>query len=199
MPIASDLARAIERRDPYSLGHADRVGVLAEIVAARLGWDEEEVEVLRLGAALHDIGKLAVPEEVLRKPGPLDPGELAQMRSHPEHGARMVSLVRSLRPALPCVLHHHERWDGRGYPAGKKGAEIPAMARVLAVADAFDAMISERAYRPALAPQEAIAELERGAGSQFDPDVVAVFVQAWREGAMAMPRPRLGRRWPSGP
>ena len=194
MPIASDLARAIERRDPYSLGHAARVSVLAEIVAARLGWDEEEIEALRLGAALHDIGKLAVPEQVLRKPGPLDPDELAQVRSHPEHGARLVSLVRSLRVALPCVLHHHERWDGLGYPAGRKGETIPAAARVLAVADAFDAMTSDRPYRAALAPEEAIAELERGAGSQFDPEIVAVFVQAWQEGAMTMPDLGIGRR-----
>jgi len=183
MPILADLSRAIEARDPYSSGHSARVSILAEVVAARLGWDEDELEVLRMGAALHDIGKLAVSERVLRKSGPLDERELAEVRAHPEHGARMVSLIKPLRAAVPCVLHHHERWDGLGYPAGRAGAQIPPAARVLAVADAFDAMTSDRPYRSALAPERAIAELERCAGTQFDPQVVSVFVQAWREGA----------------
>jgi HD-GYP domain-containing protein (c-di-GMP phosphodiesterase class II) len=178
-----DLARAIEARDPYSSGHAARVTAIAEVIAARLGWDEEQIHVLRMGAALHDIGKLAVPDTVLRKPGPLSEAELDHVRAHPREGARMVGLVRKLRAAAPCVLHHHERWDGHGYPTGSAGEDIPIEARVLAVADAYDAMTSDRPYRRALTPERAISELERCAGTQFDPDVVGVFAEAWRQGA----------------
>ncbi len=183
MPTLIDLARAIEARDPYSSGHAARVTALAEVVAARLGWDEDQIEVLWIGAALHDIGKLAVSERVLRKPGPLSEQELDEVRSHPEEGARMLDLIGTLRAALPCVLHHHERWDGQGYPAGRAGEAIPPEARVLAVVDAYDAMTSDRPYRPALPAAKAVAELERCAGTQFDPDVVEVFAEAWRQGA----------------
>jgi putative nucleotidyltransferase with HDIG domain len=182
-----DLARAIEARDPYSSGHAARVTATAEVVAARLGWDEHQIEVLRIGGLFHDIGKLAVPDTVLRKPGPLSNDELDHVRAHPEEGAQMLALVGTLRAAVPCVLHHHERWDGRGYPAGRAGEAIPMEARVLAVADAFDAMTSDRPYRRALTQGKAIAELERCAGTQFDPEVVAVFVEAWRQGAFELP------------
>lgn len=186
MATLIDLARAIEARDPYSSGHAARVTTLAEVVAARLGWDEDQAEVLRIGAALHDIGKLAVSERVLRKPGPLDEGEMEEVRAHPVEGARMVGLIGTMRSAVPAVLHHHERWDGGGYPDGLAGIEIPAEARILAVVDAFDAMTSDRPYRPALRTEIAIAELERCSGAQFDPDVVEVFVEAWRQGALVV-------------
>jgi HD-GYP domain-containing protein (c-di-GMP phosphodiesterase class II) len=186
MAALIDLARAIEARDPYSSGHAARVTALAEVIGARLGWDDEQVEVLRIGAALHDIGKLAVSDAVLRKPGPLSDGELDEVRSHPEEGARMLGLIGTLRVAVPCVLHHHERWDGHGYPTGAAGTAIPPEARVLAVADAYDAMTSDRPYRTALSPGKAIAELERCSGAQFDPEVVDVFVTAWRQGAFEM-------------
>ncbi len=189
MAFLAHLARVVERRDPHSLGHAARVAMLAEVVATRLGWPREEIEILLMGAALHDIGKLGVPRHVLTKPGPLDPDELAEVRSHPERGARMVSLVRPLGAVVSCVLHHHERWDGRGYPTGRAGRAIPAAARVLAVCDAFDAMTSHRPYRAAMSAEEAVAELERHAGTQFDPGVVAVLVRAWREGALAVPAP----------
>ncbi|HEX3454340.1 MAG TPA: HD-GYP domain-containing protein [Gaiellaceae bacterium] len=179
------LSRAIEARDPHSAGHAARVGVMAEVVAERLGWDEADVDVLRMCAALHDVGKLRVPERILLKPGPLDADELAEMRRHPEEGARMVAKVRSLRLAVPGVLYHHERWDGSGYPVGVEGEAIPAEARVLAVVDSFDAMTSDRPYRRAMTEQLAVAELERCAGSQFDPDVVRVFAEAWHDGSLA--------------
>jgi putative nucleotidyltransferase with HDIG domain len=183
--VLIDLARAIEARDPYSSGHAARVMAVAEVIAARLGWDEDRLEVLRIGAALHDIGKLAVSDRVLRKPGPLSPSELDEVRAHPQEGARMLELIGTLRVAVPAVLHHHERWDGSGYPAGHAADDIPPEARVLAVADAFDAMTSDRPYRPALSQERAIAELERCAGTQFDPEVVSVFAIAWRQGAFA--------------
>ncbi len=119
--------------------------VIAEVVAARLGLDEDETEVVRMGAALHDIGKVAVSQDVLAKAGHLSEDELAEVRRHPTAGARMVQLVRPLRRAVPAVLHHHERWDGCGYPEGLAGAEIPVEARILAVADTFDAMTSDQA------------------------------------------------------
>jgi putative nucleotidyltransferase with HDIG domain len=179
------LSRAIEARDPYSSGHAMRVGVMAEVVAARLGCDEADIDVLRMGAALHDIGKLAVSERILSKPGPLDDGELAEMRRHPEEGARMVAHVKALRPAVPAVLYHHERWDGRGYPVGVEGDAIPSEARLLAVVDAFDAMTTDRSYRRAISEELAVSELERCSGTQFDPEIIRVFAEAWRDGSLA--------------
>ena len=179
------LSRAIEARDPYSSGHAIRVGAMAEVVAFRLGWDEADIELLRMGAALHDIGKLAVPEQILSKPGPLDDDELAEMRRHPEKGARMVARVKALQLAVPAVLYHHERWDGRGYPVGVEGDAIPPEARVLAVVDAFDAMTTDRSYRRAVSEEGAVNELERCSGTQFDPEVVRVFAEAWRDGSLA--------------
>ena len=179
------LSQAIEARDPHSSGHAARVGVMAELVAERLGWDEADVEVLRMAAELHDIGKLSVPERILRKPGPLDEDELAEIRRHSEEGARMVARHRPLQLVVPGVLYHHERWDGSGYPVGLEGDAIPAEARVLAVVDAFDAMTTDRSYRRALTEVAAVAELERCAGTQFDPEIVAVFAEAWRDGCLA--------------
>jgi putative nucleotidyltransferase with HDIG domain len=181
------LSRAIEARDPYSSGHGARVTAIAESIANRLGWDHERIEVLRMGAALHDIGKLSVSADVLGKPGPLSGEELTDVRRHPETGARMVELIPPLRRAVPAVRHHHERWDGHGYPDGCAGRSIPAEARVLAVADAFDAMTSDRPYRPALSAERAVAELRRCAGAQFDPQVVAALVEAWSEGELGEP------------
>jgi putative nucleotidyltransferase with HDIG domain len=178
------LSRAIEARDPYSSGHAVRVSVMAEVVAARLGWDETDIDILRMGAALHDVGKLAVPEQILRKPGPLDEDELAAMRRHPEEGARMVARHRSLQLVVPAVLYHHERWDGGGYPAGIESVGIPAEARVLAIVDAFDAMTTDRPYRRALPQTRAVAELERCAGTQFDPEMARVLVEVWADGSL---------------
>jgi putative nucleotidyltransferase with HDIG domain len=176
------LAQALEERDAYSGGHSLRVTALAETIAERLGWDATRLLRLRIGALLHDVGKLAVPERVLRKTGPLDEHELAQIRAHPVAGVRLAAAIAPDRTTLACVLYHHERWDGRGYPSGRRGPAIPLVARVLAVADAFDAMISDRPYRPALAPEAALRELERCAGSQFDPGVAGAFLHAWAAG-----------------
>ena len=171
------LSRAIEARDAYTRGHSARVTKLAEAVARRLGWSEERLASLRVGGPLHDIGKLGVSDDVLRKEGRLDEEEFAQIREHPKIGARILLRVTALREALPYVLYHHERWDGGGYPTGKAGKEIPLEARVLAIADAFDAMTSDRPYRRALTRAEALAELERCAGTQFDPEIVRVFLK----------------------
>ena len=180
------LSEAIEARDPYTRGHSARVARTAHAVGVRLGCDEARLTLLRLGGALHDIGKLVVSEAVLNKPGPLTSAEQAEVREHPEAGARMVALDRSLRPALPGVLYHHERWDGLGYPTGRAGKEIPLEARILAVTDSFDAMTSDRPYRAALTHEQAIAELERCSGSQFDPDVALVFLEAWESRAFGI-------------
>ena len=133
---------------------------------------------------MHDIGKLAIPGEVLLKPGPLEPGEHELVRAHPEVGAKLLRGIERVAQAIVCVLYHHERWDGGGYPLGLVGDEIPFEARVLAVADAFDAMTTNRPYRRALAESRAISELERCAGSQFDPVVVHAFADVWRNGEL---------------
>lgn len=166
------LTGAIEARDPYTRGHSARVTDLAETVARALGWGEERIASLRLGGPLHDVGKLAVSSDVLQKEGRLDDDELAEIRAHPKTGAKLLLRVTALRGAIPYVLYHHERWDGTGYPSGKAGEEIPLEARVLAVADAFDAMTSERPYSAALPVDDALAELRRCAGTQFDPACV---------------------------
>jgi putative nucleotidyltransferase with HDIG domain len=175
------LTGAIEARDPYTRGHSSRVTALAEVVARRLGWSEEKLASLRIGGPLHDIGKLGVSDEVLRKEGRLDDGEIAQIREHPKIGARMLLRMAALREAIPYVLYHHERWDGHGYPSGKAGEEIPIEARVLAVADAFDAMTSDRPYRRALSRTEALAEVERCAGTQFDPEIARLFLELFAD------------------
>ena len=175
------LTGAIEARDPYTRGHSTRVTELAEAVACALGWSEERIASLRVGGPLHDVGKLAVSHQVLHKQGELDDHELAEIREHPRTGARLLLRVAALRAAIPYVLYHHERWDGTGYPSGKAGEEIPLEARVLAVADAFDAMTSDRPYRRALTHEQALAEVERCAGSQFDPRIAQIFLELFAE------------------
>jgi putative nucleotidyltransferase with HDIG domain len=182
--VLAGLAKAIESRDPYARGHSARVSALAEIVARRLGWRGTRIVGLRLGGLLHDVGKLNLDETVLRKPGPLDEREYAEIKRHPQAGARMIRGLKQLRPALPYVLFHHERWDGQGYPSGRSREQIPAGARIVAVVDAFDAMISNRPYRAPLPVGTALAEIERNAGSQFDPSVVRAFLAAWAEGEL---------------
>jgi putative nucleotidyltransferase with HDIG domain len=176
------LSSAIEARDPYTRGHSLRVAALAEGVARWLGWPESRLEALRIGGALHDIGKLSVSASILSKPGPLTAAELATIRTHPAAGALLIEPIDSVRPALPYVLHHHERWDGDGYPHELRGNAIPVEARVLAVADAFDAMTSDRPYRQALSQPDALVEVERCAGGQFDPELAHAFLTVWSDG-----------------
>jgi HD-GYP domain-containing protein (c-di-GMP phosphodiesterase class II) len=178
------LAAAGELRDPATRGHGDRVTALAQAIAVRLGWDGKRIEALRLGACLHDVGKLAISTRVLSKPGPLDEVEVRLVRTHPLVGARLVGSAPSGLVALPYVLYHHERWDGAGYPTGRAGEDIPLEARLLAVADAFDAMTSTRPYRLALSAERALEEIETCAGTQFDPAIAALFVEAWAAGRL---------------
>lgn len=183
--MLAPLLALIEARDPHARGHGRRTAELAVALAERLGWCGERLGTLRLGALLHDVGKVIVPEEILRKPGPLDPLEMAAVRRHPLAGAGLIAHFRAARCALPSVLFHHERWDGCGYPAGRGGGEIPAEARIVAIADAFDAMTTRTAYRQALRVTQALAEIERCAGSQFDPVCAEQFVELWESAAAA--------------
>ena len=179
--MLTSIARALEERD-QTLGHGARVAALAEPIALELGWDRERIRSLRWAAPLHDVGKVKVRPQLVGKPGPLTVEELAEMRRHPAAGAQLVLPLRKFHDALPYVLFHHERWDGGGYPAGLTGRRIPVEARILAVADAFDAMISPRPYRPALTHERALAEVQAGAGTQFDPTAAEIFVEAWADG-----------------
>jgi diguanylate cyclase (GGDEF)-like protein/putative nucleotidyltransferase with HDIG domain len=169
---AASLARAVDARDVYTGSHSQRVADLAARTARRLGLPDEDVELTRLAASLHDLGKLAIPEEILRKPGPLTEPERMVLERHPQIGFRMLESL-GVDPVADWVLHHHERWDGSGYPDGLPGDRIPLGARIIFVADAYDAMTSERVYRRRVTSEHAIAELERCAGSQFDPEIVA--------------------------
>jgi putative nucleotidyltransferase with HDIG domain len=180
------LSAAIEARDPYAKGHSSRVTVFAQAMARALRLDKERISVLRLGALLHDVGKLVVPSAVLLKRGPLTDEELGLMRRHPAAGARMLRSLGAPETILPLVLHHHERWDGAGYPTGRRGDDIPLEARVLCIADSFDAMTSTRPYRASWTPDEALEELERCAGTQFDPDLVSAFAKAWAEAGLGL-------------
>jgi diguanylate cyclase (GGDEF)-like protein/putative nucleotidyltransferase with HDIG domain len=173
---AASLAKAVDLRDTYTGSHSARVAELAARVAARLGLDQEQIELSRLAGSLHDLGKLAIPEEILRKPGPLTGPERLVLERHPQIGFRMLDSL-GIDPVAKWILHHHERWDGTGYPDRLPGPEIPLGARIIFVVDAFDAMTSDRVYRGRLTPDHALAELERCAGTQFDPNVVAALAE----------------------
>ncbi len=189
--LLATFSAALEARDPYLRGHSTRVTAFAEALARLLGWRGTRLEALQLGGSLHDVGKITVDPSVLCKPGPLSEDELEQIRRHPVTGARLVESFEDFEPALPYVLHHHERWDGGGYPHGLSGNRIPLEARLLGVADAFDAMTSARAYRAALTVEEALVELERCAGTQFDPELARTFVEGWRQGEIRAPSKRV--------
>ncbi len=170
------LSDAVELRDAYTADHANEVADLAVAVGARLGLDGVELDRLRYGALLHDVGKIGVPGEVLRKPGPLSPAERELMDEHTAIGARMLQRIPFLAPVAPLVRSAHERWDGGGYPDGLSGEEIPRGAMVIATCDAFHAMTSTRSYRRAMDRGAAVAELRANAGTQFDPEVVTALI-----------------------
>ncbi|KAB2974682.1 HD-GYP domain-containing protein [Streptomyces sp. SS1-1] len=174
------LVQAVDIKDGYTRGHSERVGHASMMIARELGLGDERVEVLRFAGILHDVGKLGVPTRLLRKDGPLTPEERRIIELHPEYGHEMVRGISFLGEARAAVLHHHERLDGSGYPYGLRGSQIPEPARVVAVADAFDAMTSTRSYSRARPVPVALRELERCAGSQFDPRMVTALVRAVR-------------------
>ncbi len=173
---AASLAHAVDARDAYTGSHSYMVGELSARVAKRMGLETEQVELARLAGSLHDLGKLAIPEEILRKPGPLNEAERLVLERHPQIGFRMLDSL-GIEPVASWVLHHHERWDGDGYPDRLGEDAIPLGSRILFVADAYDAMTTDRVYRSKLSHDRAISELERCAGTQFDPEVVAALLE----------------------
>ncbi|KUN85114.1 HD-GYP domain-containing protein [Streptomyces griseoruber] len=177
------LVQAVDIKDGYTRGHSERVGQASVMIARELGMDESRVEVIRFAGILHDVGKLGVPTRLLRKDGPLTPEERRVIELHPEYGHEITRGISFLGEARSAILHHHERIDGSGYPYGLAGRQIPEPARVVAVADAFDAMTSTRSYSRARPVEVALAELERCAGTQFDPRMVTALVRViGREG-----------------
>lgn len=172
------LVGALEAKDPYTRGHSERVSRYAAALGKASGLSPREIERLEYAALLHDLGKLAVPSAILVKPGQLETPEMALIREHPARGSGMIAQIPPLRDLAEAVLQHHEWYDGRGYPSQVMGDDIALPARILSVADAFDAMTTTRAYRPALSTEAAIAELIARAGSQFDPEVVRLFIDA---------------------
>jgi putative nucleotidyltransferase with HDIG domain len=170
------LAEALESRDAYTAGHGVRVAACSVELAQTLGLPSRDVEILRVGAKLHDIGKMGVPDSILLKPAPLTEQECGFMQVHTRIGQRILAKVQGFEPLLAIVELHHENFDGSGYPYGLRGDGIPLLARIVRVADAFDAMITDRVYRTACTPESAIEQIKAGAGRQFDPAVVAAFV-----------------------
>jgi len=176
------LTNAIEAKDPYTRGHTERVMGYAMRIADRLGLSSQEKDHLRFVAALHDIGKIGISREILDKPGTLGNEEWDEVKRHPNKGMDILRPIRFLNPIIPHILHHHERYEGSGYPEGLKGEQIPFYARILAVLDAFDAMTSDRPYRNALSIESAKEELKKESGKQFDPRIVEVFLKILEEG-----------------
>jgi putative nucleotidyltransferase with HDIG domain len=176
------LAEAVERRDPYTGGHLERVVAYSVLLGDRLGLDPAELETLKLGATLHDIGKIGVPDEILRKPSALTDAEVEVMRRHTTDGAEIVGRIASLREIVPIVRNHHERMDGAGYPDGLRGEEIPLLTRVVAVADTFDAITTSRPYRPGLPPSRAAEEIRGDRGGRLCESVVDAFESLYDAG-----------------
>jgi len=170
------LSASIDAKDPYTRGHSERVALLTRKLAGALQMSEARLEIYYVSGLVHDIGKIGVPEAVLSKVGKLDEAEYAWIKRHPEIGHRILKDIPTMEAMLPGVLHHHERWDGRGYPHGLAGEQIPLLARVIAFADTFDAMSSWRSYRPALPREQIVAEIRKCAGTQFDPNLVDAFL-----------------------
>jgi putative nucleotidyltransferase with HDIG domain len=177
--IVATLIEAVEAKDRFNRGHSRRVAQLAVRFAHQLGMSAAEVDTLEVGAKLHDIGKIGIPEEILNKPDKLTPDEFQVMQTHPALGEQMLLPLDILAEIRPIVRHHHERWDGRGYPDGLRAKDIPRGAALLAVCDSYDAMTSTRPYREGLSPEAARAILLRGAGEQWDPELVSAFSRLW--------------------
>jgi HD-GYP domain-containing protein (c-di-GMP phosphodiesterase class II) len=182
------LAAAIDAKDHYTHGHTNRVTNISIAIAKKLGEknkkevDEKFLEEVHIASLLHDIGKIGVPEAILNKEGPLTPEEKAKIKEHSLIGVTILQPIRELYNSILGVKYHHERYDGLGYPEGLKGEEIPLIASIISVADAFDAMISDRPYRKSLSKEDAIAEIKRQSGTQFDPQVVSAFMELFQEG-----------------
>jgi len=178
------LAAAIDAKDPYTRGHSERVTRYSLQIARQLGLSAQDLDTVMYAAILHDVGKIGVDEAILRKPGTLTPAERQIMDRHPAIGSHIVAEVAFLREAQPCIRHHHEWYDGSGYPDGLRGPEIPLGARIIAVADVFDALTTDRPYRAALAWSPALEELQHSVGCHLDPTLVATFVEQMDQSMM---------------
>ena len=176
------MANAIEVRDQYTRGHVERVTGYAQLLGETLGWQDRRLEQLRIGAILHDFGKIYIPDSILKKIDPLTQAEWGVIKQHPQNGAGLIREIPYLAPAVPVVLSHHERWDGKGYPDGLAGEAIPLEARLVAVADGFDAMTTDRPYHPAFSLERAWEEIQDCSGTQYDPLVASLFQKAWDSG-----------------
>jgi putative nucleotidyltransferase with HDIG domain len=186
----TSLAFAIDAKDQYTQGHSQKVSAYAVLLAQDLDLTEAEIEEIRLAGLLHDIGKVGIPESILNKSGPLDAVEWDTMKTHTELGAKILEPLTSMARIRAMVRHHHEFYDGTGYPDRLRGEGIPYGSRVIAIADAYDTITSERAYKKPRTPEEAFAELERCAARQFDPDIVRVFIEAMRRVPVASAAPK---------
>jgi len=171
------LANTVEGRDPYTHGHIGRVSMYAQWLAEALGWPAEQLRTLAFGARLHDIGKIVVPDQILKKPGDLTAEEWEMMKQHPRAGGKILMGILHLKDALNYVLYHHERWDGSGYPHGLCGRDIPIEGRVLAIADVFDALTTARPYHPARPPSDLLTYLNLRSGTENDPHLVPIFIE----------------------
>ncbi len=183
------LAQAVDAKDSYTAGHSGRVAGYSVLIAEELGFDEAATRRVRLAGLLHDVGKIGVRDSVLGKPGKLTDEEFAVMKGHPSLGGVILEPVAQLADVIPGIVSHHERFDGRGYPRGLKGGDIPLLGRIIAVADAFDAMTSNRVYRPRLADEVAFGELERNRDIQFDGRMVDAFIRASAKGLVVTEPP----------
>lgn len=170
------LRQTVEAKDPYTRGHSDRVSAYSVLIGEKLGLSEEELHTLKIGGLFHDIGKIGIPDSILLKESKLDDEEYSQIKNHPSIGAHILGDVSMFKDIIPMVLHHHERFDGRGYPSQLAGEDIPLIARIAAVADTFDAMTSKRSYRDALPLEVVTAEIEKCSGAQFDPKIANIFL-----------------------
>lgn len=187
MDTIEALRQAVDAKDVYTRGHSDRVSHYSRLIGTRLGLPESQLELLKIAGVFHDVGKIGTSDDILLKVGRLSPQEYAEIKKHPLKGAHILSAVSMFTEVVPIVKAHHERIDGSGYPNGLKGGEIPYLARIVAVADAFDAMLSDRIYRDRLKLADAKAQLIKGAGTQFDAGIVEVFLTLLEESGFVQP------------
>ena len=177
LDTVNTVVHAIEERDAFSKGHTDRVVNISKLIGRQMGLGENEIFNLEIGALLHDIGKVGIPDAILQKPEPLKKDEIRKVQEHPVKGKRMIQDISFLEQAIPHVLYHHERFDGSGYPEHLAGTDIPMPSRIIAVADVFDAVTSDRPQRKRMDFKDAVALIKKDAGTQFDPEVVAAFLK----------------------
>jgi putative nucleotidyltransferase with HDIG domain len=184
--LVQALTAALDAKSSYTRGHSDRVAELSWALARELGLDEVKAEAVRIAGHLHDIGKIGIPDTIISKPGPLEPSEFETMKRHTVIGSSLVEQVSHLREFAPSVRSHHERWDGRGYPDGLSGEAIPLDARIICIADSYDAMTSVRSYRDQVEGGQAVAEIRRCAGRQFDPCLAEAFERLFAAGDLPL-------------